>query len=83
MTAITPRPEHDHIKASSSWVMYKPKEVSQAKTKRTMSRDPSEDMQDIALVQVNISLICFKCEAAFYTFFHKSAAKSQQLTASE
>uniref|UniRef100_A0A3Q3J762 Voltage-dependent N-type calcium channel subunit alpha n=1 Tax=Monopterus albus TaxID=43700 RepID=A0A3Q3J762_MONAL len=36
------------IKASSSWVMEKPKEVPRAKTKRTTSRGPSEDKPDTA-----------------------------------
>uniref|UniRef100_UPI0037E75FFE calcium channel, voltage-dependent, N type, alpha 1B subunit, a n=1 Tax=Semicossyphus pulcher TaxID=241346 RepID=UPI0037E75FFE len=36
-------PGHEHIKASASWVMDKPKE---AKAKRTTSRGPSEDTPD-------------------------------------
>uniref|UniRef100_A0A3Q3MS33 Voltage-dependent N-type calcium channel subunit alpha n=1 Tax=Mastacembelus armatus TaxID=205130 RepID=A0A3Q3MS33_9TELE len=39
----------DHnIRASSSWVTEKPKEVSRPKSKRTMSRGPSEDTPDTA-----------------------------------
>ncbi|XP_029294653.1 calcium channel, voltage-dependent, N type, alpha 1B subunit, a [Cottoperca gobio] len=45
-------PGHDHnIKASSSWVMEKPKEAPRAKTKSTMSRGPSEDTPDSAVMQ--------------------------------
>uniref|UniRef100_A0A4W6G325 Voltage-dependent N-type calcium channel subunit alpha n=1 Tax=Lates calcarifer TaxID=8187 RepID=A0A4W6G325_LATCA len=50
-------PSHDHnIKASSSWVMEKPKEVPQAKTKRSMSRGPSEDTPDTAIIQESVEL---------------------------
>ncbi|XP_074527145.1 calcium channel, voltage-dependent, N type, alpha 1B subunit, a [Halichoeres trimaculatus] len=36
-------PGQDHIKASASWVMDKPKEPPRAKVKKTTSRGPSED----------------------------------------
>ncbi|XP_037632759.1 calcium channel, voltage-dependent, N type, alpha 1B subunit, a isoform X5 [Sebastes umbrosus] len=50
-------PAHDHnIKASASWVMEKPKEASRAKTKRTMSRGPSEDTPDTAVVQESVEM---------------------------
>ena len=51
VTDATHRPGHDHIKASSSWVMEKPKEAPRAK-KRNMSRGPSEDTPDTAVIQV-------------------------------
>ncbi|XP_028433242.1 calcium channel, voltage-dependent, N type, alpha 1B subunit, a isoform X3 [Perca flavescens] len=48
---------HDHnIKASSSWVMEKPKEAPRAKTKRTMSRGPSEDTPDTAIIQESVEM---------------------------
>ncbi|XP_076021242.1 calcium channel, voltage-dependent, N type, alpha 1B subunit, a [Genypterus blacodes] len=49
-------PSHDHIKASSSWVMEKPKEVPRAKTKRTLSRGPSEDTPDTAVAQESVEM---------------------------
>ncbi|XP_054466984.1 calcium channel, voltage-dependent, N type, alpha 1B subunit, a [Anoplopoma fimbria] len=50
-------PGHDHtIKESSSWVMEKPKEAPRAKTKRTMSRGPSEDKPDIAVIQESVEM---------------------------
>ncbi|KAG8011664.1 Voltage-dependent N-type calcium channel subunit alpha-1B [Nibea albiflora] len=49
-------PGHDHIKAPSSWVMEKPKEVPRAKTKRTMSRGPSEDTPDTAVIQESVEM---------------------------
>ncbi|KAM7018612.1 calcium channel, voltage-dependent, N type, alpha 1B subunit, a [Tautogolabrus adspersus] len=39
-------PAHDHIKASASWVMDKPKEAPKGKTKKITSRGPSEDTPD-------------------------------------
>jgi len=52
-TVTSYRPGHEHsIKASSSWVMEKPKEASRAKTKRIMSRGPSEDTPAPPLIQV-------------------------------
>lgn len=62
VTVIIHRPGHDHIKASSSWVMEKSKEVSRVMPKKTLSRGPSEDMPDTAIIQVmsnNISLIMY------------------------
>lgn len=52
MTVVIPRPSHDHIKVSASWVMEKPKEVPRVKTKRMLSRGPSEDVLDTAVIQV-------------------------------
>ncbi|XP_028271025.1 calcium channel, voltage-dependent, N type, alpha 1B subunit, a [Parambassis ranga] len=50
-------PGHDHsIKASSSWVMEKPKDVPRAKTKRIMSRGPSEDSPDTAVIQESVEM---------------------------
>ncbi|XP_031734152.1 voltage-dependent N-type calcium channel subunit alpha-1B-like isoform X1 [Anarrhichthys ocellatus] len=50
-------PGHDHnIKQSSSWVMEKPKEVPRAKTKRTMSRGPSEDTPDTVVIQESVEM---------------------------
>ncbi|KAM6944935.1 calcium channel, voltage-dependent, N type, alpha 1B subunit, a [Lycodopsis pacificus] len=50
-------PGHDHnIKQSSSWVMEKPKEVPRAKSKRTMSRGPSEDTPDTVVMQESVEM---------------------------
>ncbi|XP_030273730.1 calcium channel, voltage-dependent, N type, alpha 1B subunit, a isoform X7 [Sparus aurata] len=49
-------PGHDHIKPSSSWVMEKPKEAPRAKTKRNMSRGPSEDTPDTAVIQESVEM---------------------------
>ncbi|XP_044051070.1 voltage-dependent N-type calcium channel subunit alpha-1B-like isoform X6 [Siniperca chuatsi] len=49
-------PGHDHIKASSSWVMEKPREAPRAKTKRTMSRGPSEDTPDSDVIQESVEM---------------------------
>ncbi|KAL7391742.1 hypothetical protein ABVT39_013973 [Epinephelus coioides] len=55
---------HDHnIRASSSWVVEKPKEVPQAKTKRTMSRGPSEDTTDTAVIQESVEMRKMKTSA--------------------
>nr|XP_046241616.1 calcium channel, voltage-dependent, N type, alpha 1B subunit, a isoform X6 [Scatophagus argus] len=57
-------PGHDHIKASSSWVMEKPKEALRAKAKRTMSRGPSEDMQDAAITQESVEMTKMETSAS-------------------
>ncbi|XP_040011264.1 calcium channel, voltage-dependent, N type, alpha 1B subunit, a [Xiphias gladius] len=50
-------PGHDHtIKESSSWVMEKPREMPRAKTKRSMSRGPSEDTPDAAIIQESVEM---------------------------
>ncbi|KAK5897494.1 hypothetical protein CesoFtcFv8_010552 [Champsocephalus esox] len=50
-------PGHEHsIKASSSWVMKKPREASRAKTRRTMSRGPSEDTPAPPLIQESVEM---------------------------
>ncbi|XP_056232741.1 calcium channel, voltage-dependent, N type, alpha 1B subunit, a isoform X4 [Seriola aureovittata] len=50
-------PDHDdNIKSSSSWVMEKPREGPRAKTKRTMSRGPSEDTPDTAVIQESVEM---------------------------
>ncbi|XP_037832747.1 calcium channel, voltage-dependent, N type, alpha 1B subunit, a isoform X3 [Kryptolebias marmoratus] len=46
-----PRP-----KPTSSWETEKPKEVSRDKTKRSMSKGPSEDKTDTALNQVSVEM---------------------------
>ncbi|XP_059193817.1 calcium channel, voltage-dependent, N type, alpha 1B subunit, a [Centropristis striata] len=48
-------PGHDHIK-SSPWVMEKPKEEPRAKTKKTISRGPSEDRTDTANIQESVEM---------------------------
>ncbi|XP_034451583.1 calcium channel, voltage-dependent, N type, alpha 1B subunit, a isoform X6 [Hippoglossus hippoglossus] len=51
------QPGHDHnIKVSASWVMEKPKEGPRAKSKRSMSRGPSEDTPDTAIVQESVEM---------------------------
>ncbi|XP_060927000.1 calcium channel, voltage-dependent, N type, alpha 1B subunit, a [Limanda limanda] len=51
------QPGHDlNIKVSSSWVMEKPKEGPRAKSKRSMSRGPSEDTPDTAIVQESVEM---------------------------
>lgn len=53
VASVTLRPSHEHnIKASASWVTERPKEGPRAKTKRVLSRGPSEDIPDTAFVQV-------------------------------
>nr|XP_043882709.1 calcium channel, voltage-dependent, N type, alpha 1B subunit, a isoform X4 [Solea senegalensis] len=50
-------PGHDHnIKGSLSWVMEKPKDVPRAKSKRSMSRGPSDDAPDTAVVQESVEM---------------------------
>uniref|UniRef100_A0A672Z865 Voltage-dependent N-type calcium channel subunit alpha n=1 Tax=Sphaeramia orbicularis TaxID=375764 RepID=A0A672Z865_9TELE len=49
----TPGTEHN-IKPSASWVTEKTKEGKSAKTKRTMSRGPSEDTPDTAVESVEM-----------------------------
>ncbi|XP_008293873.1 voltage-dependent N-type calcium channel subunit alpha-1B-like [Stegastes partitus] len=50
-------PGHDHtIKPSSSWVTEKPKEAPRAKTKRTISRGPSEDAPNTAINQESVEM---------------------------
>ncbi|XP_042277703.1 calcium channel, voltage-dependent, N type, alpha 1B subunit, a isoform X10 [Thunnus maccoyii] len=47
-------PGHEHnIKGSSSWVMEKPIEGSRAKAMQNLSRGPSEDTPDTAVIQKN------------------------------
>ncbi|XP_047187145.1 calcium channel, voltage-dependent, N type, alpha 1B subunit, a isoform X4 [Scophthalmus maximus] len=47
---------HRSIKVSSSWVMEKPKEVSRARAQRSMSRGPSEDTPDTAIIQESVEM---------------------------
>ena len=53
VAAVTHRPGHEHnIRSSASWVIEKPKEGPRAKQKRNLSRGPSEDTPDTAVIQV-------------------------------
>ncbi|KAK5870529.1 hypothetical protein PBY51_003470 [Eleginops maclovinus] len=50
-------PGHEHsMKTSSSWVMEKPKEASRAKTKRTLSRGPSEDTPTPPVIEESVEM---------------------------
>ncbi|KAG7240047.1 hypothetical protein INR49_028050, partial [Caranx melampygus] len=51
-------PDHDDnmAQASTSWVMEKPKDGSRSRTKRTMSRGPSEDTPDTAPIQESVEM---------------------------
>lgn len=60
MTVIKRRPGHEHIKASASWVMDKPKEAPRAKAKKTTSRGPSEDTPDNDANKVHTHTQCTK-----------------------
>ncbi|XP_024908754.1 calcium channel, voltage-dependent, N type, alpha 1B subunit, a isoform X3 [Cynoglossus semilaevis] len=48
--------QDNNIKPSSSWVTEKPKEVSRAKIKKSLSRGPSEDNLDTAAVQESVEM---------------------------
>ncbi|XP_051278200.1 calcium channel, voltage-dependent, N type, alpha 1B subunit, a isoform X1 [Dicentrarchus labrax] len=49
-------PGHVHLNPSSSCEIEKPKEVPRAKTKRTMSRGPSEDTPDTVIIQESVEM---------------------------